>query len=412
MNKADVPGIVNSPKKPNIMIFLFTLSDEIDRDIMDRAMLRTIKRYPYFAFRIIRTEKGYDKEENERPIVVKDSFCEEIILGSESVNYHFIAAACEGRQLKLYIHHIIADGRSSMRFYKTLFYCYISEKYNLTLDPKGIILPESEISPLEDVKVSGYVEGGDGTMRKTATDPFMIPEAIEDDMKGYFYKVTFPEKEFLASSKSSDNSPLTLMTVFMAKTFQSLFPKNDKKICAGIAIDAREALNCPESRFTNSYIIFIDHDPDKLDMDIERLGTMTRGQIILQSDEELLRFVHNSLMDVRKEIAATQDQEKRQQLMKKMYALVTGNPTYCISYVGAPQWGSLEPYIEEEYSIIMNKALFLEVNAAGGKFCLSWVQGFESDAYVKKFQSILKENGIDCKVSEPKLHKWPKIELP
>ena len=123
MNKADLSGIIRSPKKPNIMQFLFTLKDEIDCSVMYEAMQRTIKRYPYFAFRIIRTETGFDKIENPLPIIVKDSFSEELVLGSEDVNYHWVAAACEGRRLKLAVHHMIADGRSAMRFYKTLLYC-------------------------------------------------------------------------------------------------------------------------------------------------------------------------------------------------------------------------------------------------------------------------------------------------
>ena len=57
MNKADLSGIISSPRKPNIMQFLFTLTDEINCDIMDHAMQKTIKRYPYFAFRIVRTER-------------------------------------------------------------------------------------------------------------------------------------------------------------------------------------------------------------------------------------------------------------------------------------------------------------------------------------------------------------------
>ena len=171
MNKADLSGIISSPRKPNIMQFLFTLTDEVDCGVMYSAMQKTIKRYPYFAFRIIRTENGYDKIENQLPIVVKDSFSEEIVLGSEDVNYHWIAAACEGRRLKLVIHHLIADGRSAMRFYKTLLYCYLCEKYGVQLDPKSIALPDSPISPDEDVKIIGLVDGEDGTMRTTVKEP-------------------------------------------------------------------------------------------------------------------------------------------------------------------------------------------------------------------------------------------------
>lgn len=412
MNKADLSGIVSSPKKPNIMQFLFTLTEEIDCGIMYDAMQRTIKRYPYFAFRIIRTENGYDKIENQLPIIVKDSFSEEIVLGSEDVNFHWIAAACEGRRLKLFVHHIIADGRSAMRFYKTLLYCYICEKHGVQLDPNGITLPDSPISPDEDVKVYDLLDGEDGSMRITVDDPFVIPETVEDEMKGYLYQVTIPEKEFLASSKGSDNSPLTLMTVYMAKMFQSMYPENEKDIYAGIAIDARNALHCPESRFTNSYVIFIRHKPAKLGLDMEQLGTMTRGQIIIQSDEGILRYVHNSVMKVSAQIRNTPDPREKQRLMHEIYQLVASNPTYTISYVGNPEWGSLEPYIEEEYTVIMNNKLFLEVNAAGGKFCISWVQGFKNDAYVKTFRSLLQENGINCVVNGPFLHEWPKCCLP
>jgi len=412
MNKADLPGIISSPRKPNIIQFLFTLKDEIDCSVMYDAMQRAIKRYPYFAFRIVRTETGFDKVENPLPIIVKGSFSEELVLGSEEVNYHWVAAACEGRRLKLAVHHMIADGRSAMRFYKTLLYCYISEKYGVQLDPEGIILPDSPISPNEDVKVFNLLDGEDGTMRTTVEDPFVIPEPVNDEMKGYLYQVTIPEKEFLSSSKGSDNSPLTLLTVYMAKLFQNQCPDNEKDIYAGIAIDARDALNCPESRFTNAYVIFIRHSPSKLGMDIERLGTMTRGQIIVQSQDDILRYVHNSVMRISAQIRRTTDQAERQKLMHSIYQLVASNPTYSISYVGNPEWGSLEPYIEEEYTLIMNNKLFLEVNAAGGKFCIAWVQGFENDAYVKAFQSLLRENGINCEVSGPFPHEWPKCCLP
>lgn len=412
MHKADLPGIISSPTKPNIMQFLFTLKDEIDCSVMYAAMQKTIKRYPYFAFRIVRAETGYDKIENPLPIMVMDSFSEELILGSEAVNFHWVAAACEGRRLKLAVHHMIADGRSAMWFYKTLLYCYISEKYGIQPDPKGIILPDSPISPDEDVKVFGLLDGEDGTMRTTVEDSFVIPENVNDEMKGYLYQVTIPEKEFLASSKGSDNSPLTLLTVFMSKMFQTLCPDNQKNIYAGIAIDARNALNCPESRFTNSYVIFVKHSPSKIGLDMERLGTMTRGQIIVQSQEEIVRYVHNSVMRISAQIRSTADQGERQRLMHEIYQLVASNPTYTISYVGNPEWGSLEPYIEEEYTLIMNNKLFLEVNAAGGKFCIAWVQGFENDAYVKTFQSLLRENGIRCEVSGPFLYEWPKCCLP
>ena len=49
---------------------------------------------------------------------------------------------------------------------------------------------------------------------------------------------------------------------------------------------------------------------------------------------------------------------------------------------------------------------------AGGKFCISWVQGFENDAYVRNFRDLLQKNGIRCVVSGPFLQVRPKCCLP
>lgn len=80
--------------------------------------------------------------------------------------------------------------------------------------------------------------------------------------------------------------------------------------------------------------------------------------------------------------------------------------------MGNPEWGSLEPFIDEEYTIIFGDKLQLELNAAGGKFCISWVQGFENDAYVRIFRDLLQKNGIRCEVSGPFLQVRPKCCLP
>ena len=379
---------------------------------MHSAMQKALRRYPYFVFRIIKTDSGYDKVENQLPVVVMDSFDKEIVLGSEEVNYHWIAAACEGKELKLIMSHMIADGRSAMRFYKTLLYCYFTEKTGNRLDPYGILLPDSGISPDEDVKVYGIMDGEDNTRRNTVEDPFMIPDAVEDPMKAYFYKLTVSEKEFLSYSKDSNNSPLTLTTVFMAKMFQDVYPDNEKTIYAGVGIDARDALNCPESRFTNVYVIFVKHSPSDLDQGLKDLGTMTRGQIDVQSEKEIVRYVYNSVIRISGQIQSSTDPMEKQRLSYEIYKLVTSNPAYAISYVGKPEWGSLEPFIDEEYTIIFGDKLQLELNAAGGKFCISWVQGFENDAYVRNFRDLLQKNGIRCVVSGPFLQVRPKCCLP
>ena len=63
--------------------------------------------------------------------------------------------------------------------------------------------------------------------------------------------------------------------------------------------------------------------------------------------------------------------------------------------------GDMEEYITEQYSIAGSSKLMLEVNSAGGAFCVSWMQRFGNEKYLKTFRSLLESNGISCEVSGP-----------
>lgn len=97
--------------------------------------------------------------------------------------------------------------------------------------------------------------------------------------------------------------------------------------------------------------------------------------------------------------------------MGEVYTLMVSNPTYNLSSVGNPKWGSLAPYILEEYTLLATSRLMIEVNAAGGKFCIGWMQRFANNRYVKEFQQILQENGIYCEAEGPFPFADPKCQL-
>ncbi len=73
MYKGDLIGILRQARRPSNMTILFTLKDEIDRKTMEEAMEETMKRYPYFRFRIVKNGSDYDMVENPDPIVIFDS---------------------------------------------------------------------------------------------------------------------------------------------------------------------------------------------------------------------------------------------------------------------------------------------------------------------------------------------------
>lgn len=411
MNDSDVISIISNLQRPNVMQLLFTMKDAVDREVLDMALQRTIKRYPYFSFRLVKTENGIEKVENPLPIVVLDSVDEEITLGSGKVNYHWLALGCAGKEIRLVIHHGIADGRSALWFYKTLFYCYVTEKYGLAIDPGGINLPGSPVSPEENVKVLNPVEDADDSLRQMIDEPFLLPEPDDNPADYCFYKIDIPEKEFLSFGKGSDSSPVALFTILIAQALQRLYPENEKGIWSSVAIDARKALGCPFSRYNNAYVIFLKEDPSILEGDYEKLGVMTRGQIIVQSEECNLRAIHNIITGLSQKISQAGTEEERFGYFMEIYKNVAGNPTYILSYIGNPEWGGLEPYIERVYSIILPDRLAVEINSAGGKFCVCWMQTFTGDKYVRAFKAALDGINVDCELSGPYPYPFTKCEI-
>ena len=132
---------------------------------------------------------------------------------------------------------------------------------------------------------------------------------------------------------------------------------------------------------------------------------------MVQSDPVNIRFIHNKLIQIAAAMRQETDPVKQQALMGEVYALMVSNPTYNLSYVGNPEWGSLAPYVLEEYTLIATSQLMIEVNAEGGKFCIGWVQRFSSSVYVEEFQKLLTENGIACEVEGPFPFSDPKCQL-
>ena len=410
MNRADLPGIINYANKPKYFRLMVDMNEDIDRDILCRALLKTMPRYPYFAFRIVRTKTGYDKIENSLPVPV---LTEEKPLGSKEANYHWLEVILNGgKRMEFLVSHSITDGRGFMRFTKTLLYEYISAKYGDTQEPSDLVLPDSPLLPGEDEKVSGILPDGQPLGWMKVNDPFVIPEGDDNPSEYNVYEIRIPEKEFVALGKSSDASPLAMLTVIMAKVFCSLFPENEKSIYTSIAADYRKALGCPNSRFNNSYMFFIKHDPKIMDHSLETLGTMTRGMIILQSDDCNFRYVHNEMERINGLMAVTKDADKLRELRREIAALFLARATYCTSYVGDPGWGGIGSYISGVFTDVMAGKLMIELQAAGGDFCINWSQAFETGRYIDRFADILKEYGLSCRINGPYTRRWATCDLP
>ena len=108
------------------------MKDEVDMDVLDKAVNSAIRRYPYFAVRVtVDEDGGYILVPNDRKIVVLPTTEKLPMLGSRSVNEHLLFVDCSGKDIFFNISHTMCGGKGLQPWIMTNVYEYVREKYNV-----------------------------------------------------------------------------------------------------------------------------------------------------------------------------------------------------------------------------------------------------------------------------------------
>jgi hypothetical protein len=150
---------------------------------------------------------------------------------------------------------------------------------------------------------------------------------------------------------------------------------------------------------------------DMKDWPIEKLSTVTRSAIYLQTEPELSWRECRKLYELRDQI------DRQPEIDQKMgYALEhsllrnVNRDTFQVSYVGNIYWGGLSEYMREIYAITQGH-LMLEVNATTDKFCISFQTLTKAETYLEAFLTVLEEEGIPYEVGEKESSNLPGIQF-
>ena len=126
------------------------MKDEVDINILDKAVNTSIKRYPYFAVRVtVDEEGGYILVPNDKKIVVMPTAEKMPMIGSSSINDHLLFVDCSGKDIFFNISHTMCGGRGFQPWVMTNIYEYVKEKYNVEPLAPEIRKPDSDFLPGE-----------------------------------------------------------------------------------------------------------------------------------------------------------------------------------------------------------------------------------------------------------------------
>ena len=405
-----------------IIRFRVVMKDKVDGKKLKSAVNTAIKRYPYFAVRVdLDEDGGYILKPNPEEVAVIRKSDKIPKLGSRTVNGHLLFVEFEGREINFYISHAICGGKGGQPWVMTNVYQYVIEKYNVVPDAPAIRKPDSPLLPGEAEEPAIESLGTEEPIysyksKKPVTlgldylngmfNPFM--------RKPNFMIYTFAQKDIISFVKENDQSVASFFIVVVAKAMDKVLPARVRVIGAETAHNPSESLGIPHSHIDLLSHVHIDYTRKQLKMDIEKLGTMTRGQIVLQTDPSV------SFAELRKEFRFLEELESVHGQKQKLAYFKKNNPisgkesqhgTFIANYSGWVDWGEVADYVDS-YVLIVEGHVLLEVSALGDRIFLSLMQLIDVKKYRDAIEAVLKELGIPFKVEGPFPKRLTKHELP
>ena len=400
-----------------------TMKDEVDIDTLRKSANTAMKRYQYFAREVvIGDDGGYDLIPNKRDIVVIKTPEKLPDLCSEEVNRHLLYLDCTGRDIFFNISHSMCGGKGMLPWLQTVLYQYVADKYGITPDAPGIRKPDSDLLPGEaDEPTLEMLPKEEPIYEHKSKNPVVM---VLDYLNGMYnpfkrdpvyFQFTFPQREVMAFAKDNDASVASFFLMTLAMALDKVLPEKYKVIGGEIAHFPGADIGMPNSHCDMLSHAWIDYDREYFKKyDMERLGTLTRSQIILQTDPSVVSYQLRKLFTIWEEL------DKVEGLKNKRAYYANRDPysgkdakhgTFISNYTGRADWGEVADYIESYFAMV-DGHLLLETLSMSDKIFLSFMQLINETKYVNAFCEVMDELKIPYKMEGPFPNIRPKHELP
>ena len=401
----------NEKNFPSVMRGRVTLKEPVDIDILRRSVNTAIRRYPYYAVHVVADKDGgYVLLPNHKEVVVLPVLKKCPKLGSRRVNGHLLFVECEGKDIYFHMSHSMCGGQGMQPWIMTVIYQYVVDKYHVLPHAPEIRKPGSPLLPDETAECTmETLPDEEPIYHYAGKNPAVM---IKDYLTGFYnpfkrdpnYTIfTFDQESLVSFIKENDASVASFFIVAVAKALDRVLPEKIRVIGGETAHNPRKEYGMPNSHCDFLSHAFFDYDRDMLKWDMEKLGTMTRGLMILQTDPSV------SAGELRARFKVYDEVDQIKGLKEKRAFMDEHNPnngkearhgTFLCNYSGQMDWGEVADYIAT-YVIIVPGHLVFEVTSVGDKIYLCFMRLFREKKYIGALKEVLDELGIPYKVEGP-----------
>ena len=382
------------------------MKDAVLPDVLQAAAEKAFGRFPYYSKQIhIDEEGGIDLIPNPRTICVNPVGAKRTYLFSEEVNYQPCSIDYEDNFIYFNMYHGMCGGCGTFLWVKTTVYEYIRARYGVEIDPGSTILTDSPISEAEYAFPKLENLPDDAPAAELKKDEVWFPGL--EYLLGFanlvfgdsvHYEFSIPKNELMRYVSANDGSPLSAVAAIMAKAMYRALPKNKLPLRIETNHNYRAEIGCPKTHHDLLNHIFCFLPYHTKDWPIDKLCTVIRGTIHLQSQPEygyetLRRFF--AYVDAVDGVVGLKNKNKY--ASKNSHRVPDVRNSLLINYTGKDDWGGMTEYVDRVHAIT-DAHLLLEILDVGDNFCISLMQMTRTKKYINSFCRILEEEKIPYKI--------------
>ena len=389
-------------EKAFVMTYRFDLAETVDPDAIKQAWEKTLTVYPYMSYAVVPRDKRLLLTENPLPFVIQETG--EIVEPFErSGNFHIVTFCYLGRTLWIYIDHVPVDGTGINHVLETFFYHYycILDGVEYTV-PEGVFTEKD--GPVPGLDVDGYLMAdavdpttlaGNMMGEKSFVPPEFPKEGIfgnRPDCRGYCLSV--PSTEMMTCAKSVGGSPVSVLSVALAKAVCRVHPENEQPVKIMYPVNIRKVMGNTTSLVHQAVFAQYRFEP---------------SDVTAKSDQELNAAFRAYLKEFTSEPSIRMNAGIFRGMCEgftKAYAYgaldnvcmeqrKNADASFEISYVGTLHTADYGNRIHmTAFHVMPEKGVMLQVTEVGGTFYIDWYQGFHDATYIRAMRDEMAGMGM------------------
>jgi len=298
-NAAKIFPPTTSERDTKVFRFVCELKEEVDKDILQKALDNTISLFPMYRSVLRRGVFWYYFESTDlKPLVVEEYRLPCSMLYYQNRRNLLFEVTYYNNRVNLEIYHALTDGTGAMGFLKTLLYYYITIKYqNDFCGNQPILDHDASFTQKMDDSFLKHYSGNSKIDRIKLTKSYRITGRRYIDNRLKVIEGTMSAKQVLELSHRYNTTMTVFLTALLMKAIYLDMPARNRKFPIRITVPVNLRTYFPSVTARNFFAtINVGYHFDKNSDQLEDIVRVVKECFDEELKEEKIRKHMNRLM--------------------------------------------------------------------------------------------------------------------